>query len=129
MISAQAGMTALTRAPIGVIRAVPETWRMYRAIVEELAAVARAEGVRLDDGAVDAIMKGAEGLAPEALSSLYHDLVQGLPQGRSRLASRLARSGATRCATARAERLTAAFRAMVAPTGSAHGASHPAAWP
>jgi ketopantoate reductase len=52
MISAQAGMTALTRAPIGVIRAVLETWRMYRAIVEELAAVARAEGVRLDDGAV-----------------------------------------------------------------------------
>jgi 2-dehydropantoate 2-reductase len=77
MISAQAGTTALTRAPIGVIRAVPETWRMYRGIVEELAAVARAEGVGLDDGTVDAIVKAAEGLAPEALSSLYHDLVQG----------------------------------------------------
>jgi 2-dehydropantoate 2-reductase len=79
MISAQAGTTALTRVPIGVIRAVPETWRMYRVIVEELAAVARAEGVRLDDGAADAIVKAAEGLAPEALSSLYHDLVQGRP--------------------------------------------------
>lgn len=77
MISAQAGTTALTRAPIGVIRAVPETWRMYRGIVEELAAVARAEGVGLDDGTVDSIVKAAEGLAPEALSSLYHDLVQG----------------------------------------------------
>jgi 2-dehydropantoate 2-reductase len=77
MISAQAGTTALTRAPIGVIRAVPETWRLYRSIVEELATVARAEGVRLADGAVDAVVKAAEGLAPEALSSLYHDLVQG----------------------------------------------------
>ena len=77
MISAQAGTTALTRVPIGVIRAVPETWRMYRVIVEELAAVARAEGVGLDDGTVDSIVKAAEGLAPEALSSLYHDLVQG----------------------------------------------------
>ncbi len=37
MISAQAGTTALTRAPIGVIRSVPETWAMYRTIVAELA--------------------------------------------------------------------------------------------
>jgi 2-dehydropantoate 2-reductase len=77
LISAQAGTTALTRAPIGVIRAVPETWRMYRMIVEELAAVASAAGVRLPEETVDAIVKAAEGLAPEALSSLYHDLVQG----------------------------------------------------
>jgi 2-dehydropantoate 2-reductase len=77
MISAQAGTTALARTPIGVIRAVPQTWRMYRTIVEELAAVARAAGVPLGDGAVDAIVKTAEGLAPEALSSLYHDLVHG----------------------------------------------------
>ena len=77
LISAQAGTTALTRAPIGVIRAVPETWRMYRMIVEELAAVAQAAGVSLADGVTDSIVKAAEGLAPEALSSLYHDLVQG----------------------------------------------------
>jgi len=77
LISAQAGTTALTRAPIGVIRAVPETWRMYRMIVEELAAVAQAAGVPLTDGVTDSILKAAEGLAPEALSSLYHDLVQG----------------------------------------------------
>jgi 2-dehydropantoate 2-reductase len=77
LISAQAGTTALTRSPIGVIRAVPETWRMYRTIVEELAAVARASGVPLADGVVDSIVKAAEGLAPQALSSLYHDLVQG----------------------------------------------------
>lgn len=77
MITAQAGTTALTRAPIGVIRSVPETWQMYRAIVEELAAIARASGVALDDRVVETIVKAAEGLAPEALSSLYHDLVQG----------------------------------------------------
>jgi len=64
LISAQAGTTALTRAPIGVIRDTPETWRMYRRIVEELAAVARAAGVTLSDGVVDTIMKGAAGLAP-----------------------------------------------------------------
>ena len=77
MITAQAGMTALTRAPIGVVRAVPETWRMYRLLAEELAALARAEGVGLDAGAVDTVVRAAESLAPEALSSMYHDLVQG----------------------------------------------------
>lgn len=77
MISAQAGTTALTRTPIGVIRAVPETWQMYRLIVEELAAVARAAGVPLGADVVEAVVKVAAGLAPEALSSLYHDVVQG----------------------------------------------------
>jgi 2-dehydropantoate 2-reductase len=77
MISAQAGMTGLARAPIGVIRTVPESWRMYRGIVEELAALARASGVTLGDADVAAIMKAAEGLAPEAYSSLHHDLTRG----------------------------------------------------
>jgi 2-dehydropantoate 2-reductase len=77
MISAQAGMTALARAPIGVIRAVPESRHMYRRIVEELAALGRAGGVALADDVADTIMKAADGLAPEAYSSLHHDLTQG----------------------------------------------------
>ena len=77
MICAQAGMTALTRCPIGVIRETPETWRMYRAIVEELASVGRAAGVRLPPDVVDQITKAAGAIAPDAYSSLYHDLIHG----------------------------------------------------
>jgi 2-dehydropantoate 2-reductase len=77
LISAQAGMTALARAPIGAIRAVPETWQMYRAIVQELAVLARASGVALGEDAVEAVVKAAEALAPTAFSSLHDDLVQG----------------------------------------------------
>lgn len=77
LISAQAGMTALTRCPIGVLRETPESWRMYRRIVEELAAVARAAGVALAADVVDTIMTQAAGIAPEAYSSLHLDLVQG----------------------------------------------------
>ena len=73
LISAQAGTTALTRAPIGVIRQIPETWRLYRRIVEELAAVARAAGVTLPADVVETIIKNA----PTAFSSLHHDLVHG----------------------------------------------------
>jgi 2-dehydropantoate 2-reductase len=77
LISAQAGMTALTRCPAGVLRETPESWRMYRLILEELAAVARAAGVPLTGDVVDAVMKQAAALAPDAYSSLHHDLTQG----------------------------------------------------
>jgi 2-dehydropantoate 2-reductase len=77
MIAAQAGTTALARVPIGVIRDTPETWRMYRLIVEELAAVARAAGVTLPSDVVETIMKAASALAPQAFSSLHHDLIHG----------------------------------------------------
>jgi 2-dehydropantoate 2-reductase len=79
LICAQAGMTALARVPAGVLRAHEPTWAMYRALVEEVAAVGRAEGVALDAGAADAVMKAAEGLAPGAYSSLHHDLTTGKP--------------------------------------------------
>jgi 2-dehydropantoate 2-reductase len=77
MIAAQAGMTAITRCPIGVIRETPQTWRMYRLIVEELAALGRASGVALPPDAVATTLANAEKLAPHLSSSLHHDLVEG----------------------------------------------------
>ena len=77
MISAQAGITALTRCPIGVIRETPETWRMYRRIVEELAALGRASGVALPPDAVETTLANVGALAPHLFSSLHHDLVHG----------------------------------------------------
>ncbi len=77
MICAQAGMSALTRANTGVMRAVPDTWRMYRTIVEELAAIGAAAGVSLPADIVERIMKAADGLSAETTSSLHHDLVSG----------------------------------------------------
>lgn len=77
LISAQAGMTALTRCPAGVLRETPESWRMYRLIVEELAMLARAANVTLAGDVVDAVMKQAMAIAPDAYSSLHHDLTQG----------------------------------------------------
>ena len=76
-IVAQSGMTALTRCPIGVIRSVPETRRMYRLIVEELAALAKAAGVPLLPSAADAVMMATDNLAPTAYSSLHYDLTHG----------------------------------------------------
>jgi 2-dehydropantoate 2-reductase len=77
LICAQAGMTALSRATIGAIRATPESWRMYRTLVEELAALAKASGVRLAADVVETTVKDAAALAPGVYSSLHHDLTQG----------------------------------------------------
>jgi len=77
LISAQAGMTAITRCPTGVLREIPECWQMYRAIVEELAAVARAASVALPVDAVEQVMRTAVALGPETYSSLHHDLTHG----------------------------------------------------
>jgi 2-dehydropantoate 2-reductase len=76
-ICAQAGMSALTRANTGVMRAVPETWRMYRLLLEELAALGAAAGAGLPADAVDRIMANAQELRPETTSSLHHDLLAG----------------------------------------------------
>jgi 2-dehydropantoate 2-reductase len=77
MISAQAGMTALTRSPIGVIRELAPTWRMYRLILEELAALGRAAGVALPVDVVDSMVANAGKMAGHLSSSLHHDLVHG----------------------------------------------------
>ena len=76
-IAAAAGMTALTRLPAGVLRRVPETRRMYRLLLEEMAALGRAVGAGLADGAVDACLETLDALGPTAYSSLHHDLSHG----------------------------------------------------
>jgi 2-dehydropantoate 2-reductase len=76
-ICALSAMTAVTRCPVGDIRACPESRAMYRAILEELAAIAKAEGVALPTDAVERGMTGADGLRADSYSSLYHDLTHG----------------------------------------------------
>jgi 2-dehydropantoate 2-reductase len=93
LICAQAGMTALARVPAGVLRAHAPTWAMYRGIVEEVAAVGRAEGVALPPDAVDGVMKAAESLAPTAYSSMHHDLVSAKPLELEALHGHLVRLG------------------------------------
>jgi len=77
LICAVGGTTAVTRETIGVIRDTPATWRLFRVIVEEVAAVARASGVDLAGDAVDQIMKFAETIPPASRASLAQDLLQG----------------------------------------------------
>lgn len=76
-ICAVGGMTALTRAPIGEIRSCPESRAMLRAVMEEVAAVARAKRIPIAADAVGQAMQFVDGLAPGGRASLYHDVAAG----------------------------------------------------
>jgi 2-dehydropantoate 2-reductase len=76
-LTTHAGMTALTRCPAGVLRAIPEVREVYRRIATEIIAVGRAAGVKLDDAMLEQGFKFLDTVAPDAFSSLHHDLLHG----------------------------------------------------
>src|SRR5262249_2361851 len=75
-LTAQSGMTALTRRPVGVVREIPETRAMYRALLDEMMALAAAAGAGLDPAYADGCMGLLDAIAPGASSSLHHDLAR-----------------------------------------------------
>ncbi|WP_123536866.1 2-dehydropantoate 2-reductase [Halosimplex salinum] len=76
-ICAHSGMTAATRKPIGRIRETPDSWVMYRRIIEEVVSVARKKDIELPDETVDDWLEFAHELEPEMHSSLHYDLTHG----------------------------------------------------
>jgi len=76
-ICAHGGVTALTRLTLGEILACSETASLYRGVMEEVAAVARAKLIRLADDIVERTMTLARGFHPDTRSSLAYDLAQG----------------------------------------------------
>lgn len=95
-ICAQAGMTAAARLPVGALREDAEAWKMYRQIVEEVCAVAAAEGIPLGDDVVEEAMRLADGLDPDAYSSLHYDLEHGKPMELEALIGRVVALGRRR---------------------------------
>ncbi|MBI1728649.1 MAG: 2-dehydropantoate 2-reductase [Candidatus Rokubacteria bacterium] len=76
-IAAHAGMTALTRSPAGVVRAVPETRAMYRLMLAEMVALGNAAGAGLGEDLADTAMGMLDNLGAAFTSSLHHDLAEG----------------------------------------------------
>jgi len=78
-IAPLSGVGAITRVPIGVWRAMPETRELAVAGLREIAALARGRGVDLGDDAVDRALVRYDALTPDATSSLQRDVVEGKP--------------------------------------------------
>ena len=93
-LCAQAGLTAATRQPLGVIRETPETWALFRRVMEEVAAVGGAEGVALPDDLLERHVGFAAALEPHGRSSLYDDMVAGRRMELEALLGEVVRRGA-----------------------------------
>ena len=76
-ISAQAGMTAAVRLPIGEIRTVKAAWAAFHRLVAEACAVAEADGHPVPQAAQDRAVAMAQAIEPGSFSSLHDDLVAG----------------------------------------------------
>jgi 2-dehydropantoate 2-reductase len=72
-------VAAAARAPVGVVRSVPESRTLLVGAMEELARLARARGVALADDAVPRTLALVDGFPPEATASMQRDLGAGRP--------------------------------------------------
>jgi 2-dehydropantoate 2-reductase len=70
---------AVTRAPLGVVRSIPETRALLRQAMEEVVAVARGQGVTLPEDAVADSLAYADNSPAEATSSMQRDIMEGRP--------------------------------------------------
>ena len=73
------GVGAVTRAPAGAIRSLPETRRMLESGMREISEVARAHQVSLAEGIVEKTLGLIDSLAPSATTSLQRDIAAGKP--------------------------------------------------
>jgi 2-dehydropantoate 2-reductase len=77
IVTAFGGVGAVTRAPIGVTRALPETRRMLEQCMQETLAVARARGIALADRLPADSMAVLDSLGGNGTTSLQRDIADG----------------------------------------------------
>lgn len=78
-IAAMSGVGAVTRQPVGVFRAVPESRALLLATLEETYAVAKARGVNLPADAVQKTLAFIDNTAPGVTASMQRDIMEGKP--------------------------------------------------
>ena len=78
-IASSSGVGAVTRAPMGVYRSLPETRRLLIGAMQEIFTVAKARGVNLPDDAVDKRLAFIDNLPAGVLASMQRDIIEGRP--------------------------------------------------
>ena len=79
LIAPWSGIGSLTRAPIGVLRSVPEIRAMLLQSNREVLAVARANGVAVAEEAVAATLALIDRMPAEGTASMQRDIMEGRP--------------------------------------------------
>lgn len=78
-ITSFSGITTTSRLPIGRIRKVPETLRLFQKALEEMQALAVAYEAEVGKDFVKTTLEKTNGLPEEGTSSMHQDFRKGLP--------------------------------------------------
>ncbi len=78
-IASISGMGAVTRAPIGVLRSIPETRSMVEQAMKEIYNVALANGIHLKDSVISKTMGFVDQLPASGTASMQRDIADGKP--------------------------------------------------
>lgn len=73
------GVGAVTRAPLGILRSLPETRGMLEQGMREIFHVARERGVRLGEGVVERTMASLDAFPADGTTSMQRDILAGRP--------------------------------------------------
>jgi 2-dehydropantoate 2-reductase len=84
---------AVARAPVGVLRSVPETRRMIEQACDETLMVARARGIALAEDTPRKMMALLDEAPPGLMASLQRDILEGRPSELEALTAALVRLG------------------------------------
>lgn len=88
---------AVTRAPIGVMRSLPETRALLEDAIAEIGRVARAHGVDVAESAVATALASIDAVPEQGTASMQRDIIAGRPselESQVGVIVRMVRSGA-----------------------------------
>ncbi|MFC3282551.1 2-dehydropantoate 2-reductase [Litchfieldella rifensis] len=78
-ICAMSGVGAVTRAPIGICRSLPESREMLEQVMQEICQAGRATGVALPENAIERAMTFIDSLPETSTASMHRDIIEGFP--------------------------------------------------
>jgi 2-dehydropantoate 2-reductase len=78
-IASISGVGAITRAPTGTLRKIPETRQMLEGAIEEMVKLARVRGIQLPSDVATRTMAFIDGMAPAVIASMQRDIMEGRP--------------------------------------------------
>lgn len=93
VLVALSGVTTVTRLPVGILRADPDTRMLLWNAIAEAATVGRARGVFLPDDAVERQMATIDAWPREMVASMLHDLNAGKRMELDHLSGAICRIG------------------------------------
>jgi 2-dehydropantoate 2-reductase len=78
-IAAVSGLGAITRAPFGVFRTLPETRQMLVQAIEETIQVGRAQHINLPEDTGAKTLTNIDKMGPDIVASMARDILAGRP--------------------------------------------------